>query len=592
MRRFGPLRALLTSLAFLCAAMTVTAPQARADVVTPSTAPPLRTVTYNICGSGGTAGCDVTASGNTKRYDAIVNETSATGWNADQIFLVEICKYQFDDLDQRLPASYVGHYASTLKPTAAGLCVNPANPSDTDNRDYGMALFVRGTKVDDATLTLHRPGDLPPVSPGVPQTEAIKAPCLKTYVQNRLNWACAVHLFWGTPGAGPMEEEARRLTDQTRQWESEGIPVVLGGDFNANPLTAPLSYFYDTSINNNATGTFVEADETDRDHFAGNPTVDCGLRDRCRTGESTFVSDKGDRKKLDFLFFSSRFFSGAVGDAFTEVRSISDHGRYRGAAYWADCLHPYTAAPGSVFRRDATGSVYRYDGRPSGDTAALEKPCKVGYGWQGMTHVARQGTTVAAVDPAGTLWHYPAAAADGSYSGSTRKQAGTGFQDDDALLTPGDFDGDGTDDLITRESTTGAFWLHRGTGAHSYAPRARIVEPGAEWRIYPYLVATDFARGTGTAQGTADIVAIDELGYLWLQEGNGDGTLAERRRIGNGWQVYDALAAPGDLNGDGNADLIGREDGGDLYYYKGDGAGGYAPRVKVGSNFPAGELLF
>ncbi|MFF3842419.1 endonuclease/exonuclease/phosphatase family protein [Streptomyces sp. NPDC001930] len=572
--------------------MTLTAPQARADVVSPSTAPPLRVLTYNICGSGGTAGCDVTANGNTNRYNAIVNEASATGWNADQIFLVEICKYQFDALDQRLPASYVGHYASTLRPTAAGLCVNPANANDSGNGDYGMALFVRGTKVDDSILTLHTPGQLPPDEHGAPQTEAIKAPCLKTYVQNRLNWACAVHLFWGSPAGQHMSEEARKLTDQTRQWESEGIPVVLGGDFNANPLTAPLSYFYDTSINNNATGTFIEADETDSDHFGTNTTVDCTLgRDRCRTGETTFIGSDGVRKKLDFLFFSSRFFSGAVGDAFTEVRSISDHGRYRGAAYWADCRHPYDAAPGSVFRRDATGNLYRYDGTPSGDTAALAKPCKVGYGWQGMTHVARQGTALIAVDPAGTLWHYPAAATDGSYSGSTRKQAGTGFQGDNLLLTPGDFDGDGTADLITRD-TTGALWLHKGTDEHSYAPRTRIVDTSGDWFWYSSAIAGNFAHAAGAPRGTTDLIAVDEVGNLWLQEGNGDGTLGERRLIGTGWGIYDTLAAPGDLNGDGNPDMVGREDGGDLYFYKGDGAGGYAPRVKVGSSFPAGEMLF
>ncbi|MFD9241805.1 endonuclease/exonuclease/phosphatase family protein [Streptomyces sp. NPDC059556] len=617
-----PVRALLAILAFICAATMVSAPQALADDVVYGTAPPIRTFTYNICGSSGTEGCNATREEDDARHKTIVDETAGGVWNADYIFLVEVCSYQFNRMDASLkPRGYTGRYVETVPAgslhdsTGRPLCVDSSGSGTA--RSYGMAVFVRGSFVESTVLTLDTKAAIQQTVPGA-TGEDIKSPCIKSWVQNRATWACSVHLWWGAPnvpadpGAGAtaaeiaaykdklarhevMAREADALVRKAKEWEQAGIPVVLSGDFNSTPWGDVLNRFYEAATGDGAYGTFIEADETDFDDVG--PYGNCrtpGLT-RCRVGELTMYDKTHQNRvqKLDYTFFSAQFFRGVVGDVPDEPKTttgkwISDHLPLRGAAYWKDC-GPHGATPGAVYRRDAAGGLYRYEGRATGDTAALAKPCKVGFGWGTMKQVARQGATLAAVDTAGVLWHYPLSPVDGTYSGSTRQQAGTGFLNDDALLAPGDFDGDGTADLITRAG--GRLWLHKGTGANSYAPRTQIADTSGAWADYTSVVATDFAD-TVNAPGTADIVAIDKAGDLWLQEGKGHGTLAERRRIGNGWQVYDALAAPGDLNGDGNADLIGREDGGDLYYYKGDGAGGYAPRVKVGSSFPAGELLF
>ncbi|MFF8837386.1 endonuclease/exonuclease/phosphatase family protein [Streptomyces sp. NPDC015130] len=610
-------------LALVCAVTTVTVPRARAaDTVTSSTAPPVRTFTYNLCGSGGTQGCLVSAAENKARHDAVVAETSGA-WSADYIFLVEICRYQYDAVNTSLrPRGYTGRYVETVPAGSLGpACKDPAGGTTPS---YGMAVFVRGQFVAGTDLTLDTRAAIldtvGPVTLGPVTAEDIKAPCVKAWVQYRQTWACSVHLWWGTPTApvrpdpatpedlavyedrvarhAVMVREADLLARKAKEWEDSGVPVVLGGDFNSSPRGDVLDRFYEPGAGGGAYGTFVEADETDRDHFGRIGTCADPSVVRCRTGDLTkFDAAHTTRvQKLDYTFFGSRYFRGVVGDVPAEPRTpggqwISDHLPVRAAAFWQDC-GPYGTAPGAVYRRDAVGGLYRYEGRADGGSAALARPCKVGTGWTGMKAVARQGTTLAAVDAAGGLWHYPVSAEDGSYAGGARRHAaGTGFQGDDLLLAPGDFDGDGTADLITRD-TTGGFWLHRGTGEHSYAPRTRIAGVGGDPATYRSAVATDFTRGTGAAQGAADLVTVDRLGVLWLQEGNGDGTLAERRAIGNGWQIYEVLAAPGDLNGDGKADLTGRDAGGDLWFYKGDGAGGYAPRVKVGSSFPAGELLF
>ncbi|MFF7178953.1 FG-GAP-like repeat-containing protein [Streptomyces sp. NPDC008121] len=637
MRTSGLFKALLATLAFLCAATLPTAPPARADTVTPSAAPPVRTYTYNICGSGGTTGCLVTAAENKARVDTIVAETGGA-WNADYIFLVEVCRYQYDDLNAALkPRGYTGRYVQTVAQSALKgsngrqLCVDTGGSTTPS---YGMALFVRGYHVEGADLTLDTKAAIQDtvdaVAIGPVGAEDIKAPCIKAWVQNRLTWSCSVHLWWGTPNApvrptppAPpatpeqtakynadlatykdraarhqvMVREAKVLTDKAREWEDAGIPVILGGDFNSSPWGDVLNGFYAAPTGDGAHGGFIEADETDISRTAGFGNCQTPGITRCRMGALTMfdAAHQNRVQKLDYTFFGSRFFRGAVGDVPAEPTTptgqwISDHLPLRAAAYWSDC-GPYGDTPGAVHRRDAAGGLYRYEGRANGDSAALAKPCKVGSGWTGMKHVARHGTTLAAVDAAGNLWHYPAAAVDGSYSGGTRRLAGTGFQDDTLLLAPGDFDGDGTADLITRD-TTGGLWLHHGTGPDGYAPRTPLAATSGDWVMYPSVIAGDFAHSEGTDPGTPDLIAIDEVGSLWLQEGTGDGTLTERRQIGHGWGVYDTLAAPGDLNGDGKPDMAAREAGGDLYYYKGDGAGGYAPRVKIGSSFPAGELLF
>ncbi|WP_395360988.1 endonuclease/exonuclease/phosphatase family protein [Streptomyces sp. YH02] len=600
----------------------VSAPQALADTVSYATAPPIRTFTYNICGSSGTAGCNATREEDDARHKTIVDETAGGVWNADYIFLVEICSYQFNRMDASLkPRGYTGRFVETVP--AASLYDSTNRPLCVDSsgggtpRSYGMAVFVRGSFVESTNLTLDTKAAIQQTVPGA-HGEDIKSPCIKSWVQNRLTWACSVHLWWGAPNLpadpGPdataaeiaaykdklarhqvMTREADALVRKSQEWEQAGIPVILSGDFNSSPWGDVLNRFYEPATGDGAYGTFIEADETDFDDVS--PYGNCqatGLT-RCRVGELTMYESTHQTRvqKLDYTFFSAQFFRGVVGDVPAEPKTttgkwISDHLPLRGAAYWKDC-GAYDATPGAVYRRDAAGGLYRYEGRAAADSASLAKPCKVGFGWGAMKEVARQGTTLAAIDTAGTLWHYPLSPVDGTYSGGTRHQAGTGFGNDDLLLAPGDFDGDGTADLITRVADK--LWLHKGTGENSYAPRTQILDAGGAWAGYRSVVATDFAD-TVNAPGTADLLAIDEAGNLWLQEGKGDGTLGERRQIGFSWQVYDDLAAPGDMNSDGKADLVAREPAGDLYYYKGDGVGGYAPRVKVGSSFPAGELLF
>ncbi|MEU2505564.1 endonuclease/exonuclease/phosphatase family protein [Streptomyces sp. NPDC007863] len=599
--------AVLGSLVFLLAASVTDAPTARAaDVVETSTAPPLRFATYNICGNA----C-VKADDQGLRVGEVIEETesTATGWKADVVFVQEICEYQYNGILGTLAArGYVGNYAETIPSQGEpGLCLNKSG--------YGMAVFVKGILApnedgydsDNTDLDLNtyqNPAD----KTGRLETENIKSPCIKAYVQYRPMWACSVHLYWGGEsevGATYRAAEARLLGAQVAEWDSTGTgtPTVLGGDFNTQPWNPGTDPFYEPfpGFDQGSDGIMKEVDETDTEFFQkDNPNTEATEEkcvelnlSRCRSGESTHYG--ADARKIDYIFMTSRFFTDVKGDALSRNAAVSDHAKLRGAASWADCAvsTPAELAKGAVFRVDASGALFRYAGKIGG---GLASPCKVGFGWRDMLHISRQGSTLVAVDEAGDLWRYPADPATGWYSGSTRVKVGSGFQGADDVLTPGDTDGDGNPDLLVSQG--GNLSRYPGTATGGYSPTGIQVGPpavGKSWGDYNTLIAAgDFARDGVNDPARTDLIGRDGAGDLWLHKGNATGGYAPQAKIGNGWQTYTALVAPGDLDGDSYPDLVGRDlmvgkDYGNLWFYKGNGAGGYAPRQVIGNGYPTAD---
>ncbi|WP_374204173.1 FG-GAP repeat domain-containing protein [Streptomyces sp. HPF1205] len=87
------------------------------------------------------------------------------------------------------------------------------------------------------------------------------------------------------------------------------------------------------------------------------------------------------------------------------------------------------------------------------------------------------------------------------------------------------------------------------------------------------------------------MVARDKSGVLWRYLSDGHGHLAARRRIGGGWNVYNALVGVGDLNNDGLNDLVARDKNGDLWRYSGLADGLFAPRVRIGRGWQTYKAL-
>ncbi|GGV02814.1 hypothetical protein GCM10010275_47420 [Streptomyces litmocidini] len=108
---------------------------------------------------------------------------------------------------------------------------------------------------------------------------------------------------------------------------------------------------------------------------------------------------------------------------------------------------------------------------------------------------------------------------------------------------------------------------------------------GNGWNIYNKVVAP----GDVNDDGRADLVARDLDGNLWLYYATGVRTapFSARVKIGTGWNTYDQLLGIGDDNGDGWADLIARDTAGVLWFYAGTGdkAKPFATRRSIGTGW-------
>ncbi|CAL9483870.1 hypothetical protein SUDANB58_03110 [Streptomyces sp. enrichment culture] len=174
-------------------------------------------------------------------------------------------------------------------------------------------------------------------------------------------------------------------------------------------------------------------------------------------------------------------------------------------------------------------------------------------------------------DDVGRLWFTP--------GDTTGRLIGTGgWNAMNALVRHGDFSGDGREDLIAREASTGRLWLYPGTGTGSLGTRKLIGTGG--WNGMSRITGV----GDLSGDGRSDLVAVEKsTGRLWLYPGTSTGTLGSRKLIGTGgWNAMNALVGMGDTNGDGRPDLYAREAStGKLWLYPGR-TGALGGRTLVG----------
>lgn len=124
---------------------------------------------------------------------------------------------------------------------------------------------------------------------------------------------------------------------------------------------------------------------------------------------------------------------------------------------------------------------------------------------------------------------------------------------------PADFNGDGTDDPVFR-LTDGEVHLDLGNGTWYTSIQ--------DSQLKDLLLPGDL-----TGDGKPDLLTITASGKLMLHDGanaQADGGLQYSTQVGSGWQAYNKVITPGDLNGDGKADLLARSPSG-LFLFLGTG---------------------
>lgn len=235
----------------------------------------------------------------------------------------------------------------------------------------------------------------------------------------------------------------------------------------------------------------------------------------------------------------------------------------------------------------STGKLFLYPGTGSGTLASR---VEIGdAGWNGMADLTvgdlnRDGKDdlIATQISTGNLWLYP-----GTGTGTdlgTRVLIGTGGWNGMANLFSGDFTGDGHDDLGAVQTSTGKLVLYPGTGT-GIGTRVEIGNAG--WNGMGNVVNPGDMNG----DGKDDLVATQtSSGNLVLYRGHGDGTIdgaSDRTTIGTGgWNGVSDYTG-GDFDGDDIGDVVAvvSQPGatGNLYLYKGTGGNELANRIEIGN---------
>ncbi len=233
-----------------------------------------------------------------------------------------------------------------------------------------------------------------------------------------------------------------------------------------------------------------------------------------------------------------------------------------------------------ILYRDSLGQLMIYAGNGAGGFAGKTLVAK---SWGGFTAVLHAGdfngdgfADVVARSSVGYLYLYRGNGA-GGFLGKSTISTSSFWKTQTALISPGDFNGDGFTDLISRDST-GYLWLNPGNGSGGLGSKVKIGSSG--WKAFTaVLPISDFDE-----DGAPDLAARDSSGVLWLYPGNGTGGFKPRVKLGTGWGGMTAIRSIGDFDGDRHADVIARDATGYLWLYKGNGVGKFTGKVKIGSS--------
>ncbi|MGW2613833.1 FG-GAP-like repeat-containing protein [Streptomyces sp. NPDC001500] len=194
-------------------------------------------------------------------------------------------------------------------------------------------------------------------------------------------------------------------------------------------------------------------------------------------------------------------------------------------------------------RQGSDGTLWVYPNSGKTGMEAFASRYQVGTGWKsqdiirtgdlnndGLTDVlSRQASD-------GTLWVYPGTGLPGMNTLGTRYQVGTGWKSQD-VVTTGDLNNDGRTDVLSRQASDGTLWVYPGTGLPGMNTLGTRYQVGRSWQSQDVIRPGDF-----NGDGLTDVLSRQASdGTLWVYPGTGKSgmdTLGTRYQAGNGWGPY------------------------------------------------------
>lgn len=262
---------------------------------------------WNITGAGHLEG-GIDNAGSPAAVDAVVNPIKFHNQRPDVILLQEVCGDQFTRMNRDLtPLGYTVHWRAVRNQsrcTAYG-----GSPMNTNSSQLGDLVAV--PTAYGPTIADYDFDQVPGAPVGDGQT------CLLFSKQSRQVVACSTQLS-GTEEQRRVEA-LRMNVDQVKPWVSQGLGVIIGGDFNSEPLTVPMNNLFDSSVSSSSHGVLFEADMR---AVANKP-----LRDSGRWTHDG-RNPKAPVRKIDYVFFSGNYFPRSTFTVNLDKKATSYHRFY------------------------------------------------------------------------------------------------------------------------------------------------------------------------------------------------------------------------------------------------------------------------
>ena len=154
------------------------------------------------------------------------------------------------------------------------------------------------------------------------------------------------------------------------------------------------------------------------------------------------------------------------------------------------------------------------------------------------------------------------------------------FASADLVFSPGDFDGDGKMDVLWRKAADGTLWLITGNGTGGWKT-GTSTQIGTGWNSMDAIMSP----GDFNGDGHSDVLVRNATSHiLFMFKGNGTGgwISGTATQIMAGFATPDIVFSGGDHNGDGKADVLWRDPTSkDVNLLAGNGLGGWTTGTSV-----------
>jgi hypothetical protein len=181
------------------------------------------------------------------------------------------------------------------------------------------------------------------------------------------------------------------------------------------------------------------------------------------------------------------------------------------------------------------------------------------------------------LSPSGVVSYRP-----GNGTGGIGKaMSASGWPSSVTLVPFGDLNGDRQNDVLVRFSS-GELRVYRTWRGQAFLTDTPRTSLGKGWNQYDVLTSPGDVNG----DGRPDLIARNSsTGAVYLYKGTSAGKLSARVKLYDNWKTYKKIVGVGDFNGDGRGDLLAQDRSNTLWRYDGNGTGGFKARVKVAANW-------